>query len=119
MIRMAHAVLGEADFCHTCTHMLPAPHTHAHIGVFPCICQQHTTNTRCQPPCHTAGSSVIRMVHAVLGEADFQSGLRHYFDKHKYGNTITTDLWRAWEQASGKPVDKVCAACSFVSVGTC
>ena len=49
---------------------------------------------------------MIRMVYAVLGEKDFQEGLRQYFAKHSYGNTVTHDLWRAWEAASGKPIEK-------------
>jgi len=50
------------------------------------------------------GGSVVRMIYAVLGEAKFQEGLGIYFQRHKYGNTETTDLWRAWAEASGKPI---------------
>jgi puromycin-sensitive aminopeptidase len=56
---------------------------------------------------HRAGSSVIRMVHAVLGAQAFQAGLAAYFARHSYGNTVTHDLWQAWEDASGKPISKV------------
>mmetsp|Transcript_66812 Transcript_66812/g.118290 ORF Transcript_66812/g.118290 Transcript_66812/m.118290 type:complete len:881 (-) Transcript_66812:54-2696(-) len=51
------------------------------------------------------GGSVVRMIYAVLGEAAFQSGLKLYFQRHSYGNTVTTDLWNAWKEASGKPID--------------
>mmetsp|Transcript_2871 Transcript_2871/g.6741 ORF Transcript_2871/g.6741 Transcript_2871/m.6741 type:complete len:887 (+) Transcript_2871:54-2714(+) len=53
------------------------------------------------------GGSVVRMIYAVLGEADFQKGLRQYFNKHKFGNTETNDLWQAWADVSGKPVAKM------------
>jgi len=48
------------------------------------------------------GGSIVRMIFAVLGEETFQKGLRLYFDRHKYGNTETSDLWKAWQEASGK-----------------
>ncbi|EGD82277.1 puromycin-sensitive aminopeptidase-like protein [Salpingoeca rosetta] len=50
------------------------------------------------------GACVIRMLNTVIGEAAFQQGLRAYFEAHKYGNTETTDLWKAWADASGMPV---------------
>eukprot|EP00931_Biecheleriopsis_adriatica_P019080 TRINITY_DN13114_c0_g1_i2.p1 TRINITY_DN13114_c0_g1~~TRINITY_DN13114_c0_g1_i2.p1 ORF type:complete len:898 (-),score=224.58 TRINITY_DN13114_c0_g1_i2:61-2694(-) len=53
------------------------------------------------------GGSVVRMIYAVLGEKDFQAGLKLYFQRHKYGNTVTSDLWNAWKEASGKPIDKM------------
>mmetsp|Transcript_1550 Transcript_1550/g.3923 ORF Transcript_1550/g.3923 Transcript_1550/m.3923 type:complete len:885 (-) Transcript_1550:120-2774(-) len=53
------------------------------------------------------GGSVVRMIYSVLGEADFQKGLQLYFQRHKYGNTVTTDLWNAWKEVSGKPIDKM------------
>lgn len=53
------------------------------------------------------GGSVVRMIYAVLGEAKFQEGLRLYFQRHKFGNTETIDLWNAWSEASGKPIDKL------------
>eukprot|EP00930_Biecheleria_cincta_P105887 TRINITY_DN9895_c0_g1_i3.p1 TRINITY_DN9895_c0_g1~~TRINITY_DN9895_c0_g1_i3.p1 ORF type:complete len:886 (-),score=194.02 TRINITY_DN9895_c0_g1_i3:264-2921(-) len=51
------------------------------------------------------GGSVVRMIYAVLGEKHFQDGLKLYFKRHQYGNTETTDLWRAWSEVSGKPID--------------
>ena len=50
------------------------------------------------------GGSVVRMVHAVVGEKDFVGGLRAYMKEFQYGNATTDDLWAAWEKASGKPV---------------
>jgi puromycin-sensitive aminopeptidase len=56
------------------------------------------------------GASVIRMVHDYLGDADFQKGLQHYINQHKYQNTTTNDLWQALEDSSGKPVRSFMAA---------
>uniref|UniRef100_A0A7S1XT33 Aminopeptidase n=1 Tax=Phaeomonas parva TaxID=124430 RepID=A0A7S1XT33_9STRA len=53
------------------------------------------------------GSSVVRLAHAVLGAEAFQAGLQAYMAEHQYGNTETTDLWRAWEVASGKPIGEI------------
>jgi len=53
------------------------------------------------------GGSVVRMIYAVLGEALFQEGLKLYFKRHQFGNTETTDLWQAWAEVSGKPIDKM------------
>ncbi|CAJ1420655.1 unnamed protein product [Effrenium voratum] len=56
---------------------------------------------------YSKGGSVVRMIYSVLGEKDFQRGLQLYFERHKYGNTRTTDLWKAWKEVSGKPVDEM------------
>lgn len=50
------------------------------------------------------GASVIRMLHAYLGEEAFQKGLRVYLARFQYGNATTDDLWAALSEASGKPV---------------
>ena len=49
-------------------------------------------------------ASIIRMLADFLGERDFRDGLRHYLKKHQYANAATDDLWRAFEEVSGKPV---------------
>uniref|UniRef100_A0A7S4F5X8 Aminopeptidase n=2 Tax=Chrysotila carterae TaxID=13221 RepID=A0A7S4F5X8_CHRCT len=53
------------------------------------------------------GGSVVRMVHAILGEAKFVEGLRNYMSNFSYGNATTDDLWGAWEDVSGKPIRKL------------
>jgi len=50
------------------------------------------------------GACVVRMVYAVVGQEHFREGLRLYFQKYGYGNTVTTQLWDAWSQASGKDI---------------
>eukprot|EP00913_Durusdinium_trenchii_P028789 g26996.t1 len=53
------------------------------------------------------GGSVVRMIYRVLGDEHFQKGLQLYFSRHKYGNTRTIDLWNAWKEVLGKPIDKM------------
>lgn len=56
------------------------------------------------------GGSVVKMIRAVLGIAKFQKGLANYMKKHAYGNTETFDLWKAWEESSGMPVQEMMAS---------
>lgn len=56
------------------------------------------------------GASALLMLHDYLGDADFRDGLRLYLKRHAYSNTDTVDLWKAWEEVSGKPVTKFMSA---------
>lgn len=53
------------------------------------------------------GGSVVRMIFSVIGLEKFQDGLKLYFKRHQYGNTETVDLWRAWAEVSGRPIEKM------------
>lgn len=53
------------------------------------------------------GACVVYMVYDLLGEKKFQEGLRVYMKRHQYGNTVTMDLWRAWEEVSGEPITQL------------
>jgi puromycin-sensitive aminopeptidase len=53
------------------------------------------------------GAAVVRMLEQYLGEDAFRSGIRKYIATHQYGNTETTDLWDAIEQATGEPVRRI------------
>ncbi len=50
------------------------------------------------------GASVLRMLEQHIGPDVFRDGVRTYLKEHAYGNTVTTDLWDALEDASGAPV---------------
>ena len=50
------------------------------------------------------GAAVLRMLEQYLGPERFRDGIRLYLDRHRYGNTETTDLWDAIEEATGEPV---------------
>jgi puromycin-sensitive aminopeptidase len=56
------------------------------------------------------GGSVVRMIKAVLGTKNFQTGLANYMKKYAYGNTETVDLWTAWEDVSQMPVNEMMAS---------
>jgi puromycin-sensitive aminopeptidase len=53
------------------------------------------------------GAAVVRMLEQYLGEEEFRSGIRKYMANHQYGNTETTDLWDAIEEATGEPVRRI------------
>ena len=50
------------------------------------------------------GAGVLRMLEQYLGAEAFREGIAAYIAKHSYGNTETTDLWDALEEATGEPV---------------
>jgi puromycin-sensitive aminopeptidase len=50
------------------------------------------------------GCGVLRMLEQHIGSDVFRDGVRTYLKAHAYGNTVTTDLWDALEDASGAPV---------------
>src|SRR3954467_15234472 len=49
------------------------------------------------------GCAVLRMLERYLGAEPFRRGISQYLQAHSYGNTETTDLWDAIEEASGEP----------------
>ncbi len=53
------------------------------------------------------GAAVVRMLEQYLGEDRFRAGIRQYIAAHRFGNTETTDLWDAIEEASGDPVRRI------------
>ena len=50
------------------------------------------------------GASVLFMLMHYLGKDDFRAGLMTYLKRHAYGNTVSADLWQAWEETAHKPV---------------
>ncbi|MGT2906284.1 M1 family metallopeptidase [Streptococcus dentiloxodontae] len=53
---------------------------------------------------YAKGSRLMHMLRRWLGDTDFAAGLKIYFEKHQYKNTVGRDLWRALSEASGKEV---------------
>ena len=53
---------------------------------------------------YAKGSRLMHMLRRWLGDDDFRAGLKIYFEKHQYSNTIGRDLWDALSEASGKDV---------------
>src|SRR2546427_8572646 len=56
------------------------------------------------------GAAVVRMIEHYLGPDAFRAGVRLYMRRHREGNTVAADLWRALEEASGKQVARVAQA---------
>lgn len=56
---------------------------------------------------YSKGASVIRMLHRYIGDSDFAKGMNLYFNKYKYGNAATDDLWSTLEEVSNKPISSV------------
>lgn len=53
---------------------------------------------------YAKGSRLMHMLRRWLGDKDFAAGLKVYFERHQYHNTIGQDLWRALSETSGKDV---------------
>ena len=53
---------------------------------------------------YVKGSRLMHMLRRWLGESAFSTGLKSYFDKHQYGNTIGQDIWDALSAVSNKDV---------------
>jgi hypothetical protein len=53
------------------------------------------------------GEAVITMLEDYVGDSDWRDGVRRYISRHRLGNTMTDDLWRAIEQASSIPVTAI------------
>ncbi len=56
---------------------------------------------------YTKGASVIRMLESYVGEEAFRAGVRRYIERHKYGNAVTDDLWRAMDEGSSRPIESI------------
>lgn len=44
---------------------------------------------------YAKGARLVLMLIRLLGEGQFNQGIRYYFDQYKYNNTVGDDLWRA------------------------
>lgn len=53
---------------------------------------------------YAKGARLLRMIQHFIGTEAFQQGLKAYFQKHAYKNTIGNDLWDELGTASGKDV---------------
>jgi aminopeptidase N len=61
-------------------------------------------NTSTAPLIYNKGGSILRQIEGFIGETAFQKGLRHYLKTHAYDCAASTDLWKAFEKVSDKPV---------------
>ncbi len=56
---------------------------------------------------YAKGARLLRMIQHYIGHDAFRAGLKAYFDRHAYKNTVGNDLWEALEQASGKQIKHI------------
>jgi puromycin-sensitive aminopeptidase len=56
------------------------------------------------------GAAVVRMIEHYLGADAFRDGVRIYMQRHREGNAVAADLWRALEETSGREVTRVARA---------
>ncbi len=50
------------------------------------------------------------MIEHYLGAEVFRDGVRRYMQRHREGNAVAADLWRALGEASGRDVAQVAQA---------
>lgn len=53
---------------------------------------------------YAKGARLLRMLQYYIGHDAFQAGLKSYFAKHAYKNTVGEDLWQELSAASGKNI---------------
>jgi puromycin-sensitive aminopeptidase len=56
------------------------------------------------------GAAVVRMIERYLGRTTFRKGVRRYIRRHREGNTVAADLWKALSEASGERVEPLARA---------
>ncbi|KAH8102857.1 leucyl aminopeptidase [Cristinia sonorae] len=50
---------------------------------------------------YSKGASILRMLYNYAGEEKFMRGVALYLKEHLYGNSVTEDLWRGIQSATG------------------
>ena len=53
---------------------------------------------------YAKGGRLLVMVRKLIDEEAFRAGLKSYFEKFAYKNTVGNDLWQELESASGQPI---------------
>ncbi len=53
---------------------------------------------------YAKGERLLKMLRAFIGEEHFRSGLKNYFQKFAYANTVAEDLWECLSEATGRDV---------------
>ncbi|MDB5176124.1 MAG: peptidase [Candidatus Saccharibacteria bacterium] len=53
---------------------------------------------------YAKGGTVLHMLMHYIGEEAFRTGLKAYFQQHRYGNTQAADLWSAFSASSGQDI---------------
>ena len=53
---------------------------------------------------YAKGGRLLVMARKLIGEEAFRAGLKSYFEKFAYKNTVENDLWQELESASSQPI---------------
>ena len=56
---------------------------------------------------YAKGGRLLVMIRRLIGEEAFRTGLKSYFEKFAYQNTVGDDLWQELETASSQPIVKL------------
>lgn len=54
---------------------------------------------------YAKGARLLQALRYYIGESAFQSGLKHYFKKHAYKNTVSNDLWKSFNTVCDKDIE--------------
>lgn len=55
---------------------------------------------------YNKGAIVLHMLHQLIGDEAFNKGLRRYYAENRFKKAGTSDLQRAMERESGRPLDR-------------
>jgi aminopeptidase N len=55
---------------------------------------------------YNKGASILRMLHGYLGEDAFKEAIKHFLAKYQFSCANTQHYWKAFEEATGKPIKK-------------
>lgn len=72
----------------------------------PIVTRNFTDTTEYEENIYTKAGIVLTMLRDELGPADFYRGLKHYLEKYRGQNVVTADLQKAFEEATGRDVDR-------------
>ncbi len=56
---------------------------------------------------YAKGARLLKMLHEYVGDDVFRAGLKSYFQKYSYKNTVRGDLWKEFSAASGQDIEKL------------
>jgi len=56
---------------------------------------------------YAKGARLLQMLEYYIGEKSFKAGLKKYFNKYAYKNTIANDLWTVFSEVSKKNINSL------------
>ncbi|RWS11504.1 Puromycin-sensitive aminopeptidase-like protein [Dinothrombium tinctorium] len=71
------------------------------------VCHPSEIDEIFDPISYNKGASLLRMIHNYIGNEHFKEGLQLYLKKYSYSNTVSKDLWKAFEEVSQQPIENI------------